>query len=194
MSCPALAGPFSCGSLLPSCSLPWVLGWTKIRVKDRAWVFREKVIILELFNAGTEVKKKSRLGGLKAHLLFPGGPQAFPVSPMSPDLPFSQTPLGEARDNDGVERFLCTRDGDAQRSAIALQFHCVADCARAFLLICKWTRSPRVRGWAAALPSLSTLQTPMASSVPQTHLLRLSGVQPGDLEATSGSQPPAQMP
>lgn len=57
MSCPALSGPFSCGSLLPSCSLPWVLGWTKIHVKDRAWVFREKVIILELFNAGTEVKK-----------------------------------------------------------------------------------------------------------------------------------------
>lgn len=59
MSCPALAGPFSCGSPLPSFSLPWLLGWTKIHVMDEEWVFIEKVISLELFEAGTEVKKKN---------------------------------------------------------------------------------------------------------------------------------------
>lgn len=123
MSCPALAGPCSCGSPLPSFSLPWLLGWTKIHVMDEEWVFREKVIALDLFNAGTEVKKKKKLDWVvppKAHLLLPGGPQAFPVPPLSPDLPFCQTPLGEARDNDGVKGFLCTGDGDAQGSAIAL--------------------------------------------------------------------------
>lgn len=57
MSCPALAGPFSCGSPLPSFSLPWWLVWTKIHVMDEEWEFREKIIALDLFNAGTEVKK-----------------------------------------------------------------------------------------------------------------------------------------
>lgn len=103
------------------------------------------------------------------------------MSPLSSDLPFGQTPLGEARDDDGVKRFLCTGDGDTQGSAIALQFHCVADCARALLLICKWTGSLRGRGGLEpSPPSLITLQTPMTSSNSQTHLLRPSGVQPRD--------------
>lgn len=57
MSCPALAGPFSSGFPLSSFSLPWLLVWTKIHVMDEEWLFREKIIALELFDAGTEVKK-----------------------------------------------------------------------------------------------------------------------------------------
>lgn len=103
------------------------------------------------------------------------------MSPLSSDLPFSQTPLGETRDDDGVKRFLCTGDGDTQGSAIALQFHCVADCARALLLICNWTGSLRgMGGLEPSPPSLITLQTPMTSSNSQTHLLRPSGVQSRD--------------
>lgn len=65
VSYPALAGPFSCGPFPPNPCPPfpdflypgcWA-GPKFIHVKDGEWVFREKVIIFELFNAREEVKK-----------------------------------------------------------------------------------------------------------------------------------------
>lgn len=81
MSCPALAGPFSCGSPLPSFSLPWLLGWTKIHVMDEEWVFIEKVISLELFEAGTEVKKKIYVGWSQNPPSAPWGSPGLPCAP-----------------------------------------------------------------------------------------------------------------
>lgn len=39
--------------------------------------------------------------------------------------PFSQAFLGEARNDNGVKGLLGARNGDAQRSIVPLQLHCV---------------------------------------------------------------------
>ncbi len=51
--------------------------------------------------------------------------------------PLSETPLGQAWDDDGVKGLLGAGDGDAQRAAVALQLHRVDDGAGRLLLV--WT-------------------------------------------------------
>lgn len=101
--------------------------------------------------------------------------------------PLSQPALGEARDNDGVKRFLGARDGDAQGAPVALQLHRVADGARGLLLIYK--REPHRGGLFPALlleqpPSLSQQRARPANSRPAPEfLLHSKTTQKGRLQA-----------